>query len=219
MTTLDQLLEPIRHSPLLPRILEELQLQIAKEQQIRNRFYEEMSPDQKVEFIDGEVIFHSPAKNRHVIATGCIFRSMSLFVDVNRLGTVKSEKCLCSFPRNDYEPDVVFFGLEKSSQLHLDTLQFPVPDLIVEVLSESTESRDRGTKFIDYSAQGVMEYWIIDTERRVLEQYLQEANGLVLKKKSDSGVVESHAIPGFAIEIAALFDEQKNLEAIRKWFD
>ena len=217
MTTLDQLIEPIRHSPLLPRIVEELQLQIAKEQQLRTRFYEEMTPEQKVEFIDGEVIFHSPAKNRHVIATGFIFRSMSLFVDLNRLGTVKSEKCLCSFPRNDYAPDVVFFGLEKSSQLHLDTLQFPVPDLIVEVLSESTESRDRGTKFIDYFAQGVIEYWIIDTERRVLEQYLQEANGLALKKKSDSGIVESQAIPGFAIEIATLFDEQKNLEAIRNW--
>lgn len=66
-------------------------------------------------------------------------------------------------------------------------------------------------------SQGVIEYWIIDTERCVLEQYLQEDNGLALKKKSDSGIVESRAIPGFAIEIAALFDEQKNLEAIRKW--
>lgn len=55
--TLDQLMEPIRHSPLLPRIVEELQLQIAKEQQLRTRFYEEMTPEQKVEFIDGEVIF------------------------------------------------------------------------------------------------------------------------------------------------------------------
>ena len=213
--TFDQLIEPIRHSPLLPRIVEELLQQIAREQQVRSRFYAEMTPDQKVEFIDGEVLFHSPAKNRHVIATGCIFRAMSLFVDSNRLGTVKSEKCLCKFPRNDYEPDVVFFGPEKSSQFDLDTLQFPVPDLIVEVLSDSTEVRDRGTKFIDYSAQGVTEYWIVDTEHRVLEQYLQEKGGLELKKKSDSGMVESRAISGFAIDIAALFDEQKNLEAIR----
>ena len=87
--------------------------------------------------------------------------------------------------------------------------------MIVEVLSDSTEARDRGTKFIDYSARGVTEYWIVDTERRVLEQYLQEKEGLELKKKSDSGKVECRAIPGFAIDIAALFDEQKNLEAIR----
>ena len=216
MTAWNQMIEPIRHSPLLPRIVEELQQQIAKEQQLRTRFYQEMTPEQKVEFIDGEVIFHSPAKNRHVITTGLVFRLMSLFVDKYRVGTVKSEKCLCSFPRNDYEPDVVYFGPEKSSLLHLDTSQFPVPDLIVEVLSESTESRDRGAKFIDYSAQGVTEYWIIDSESRVLEQFLQEKNGLELKKKSDSGIVESRAIPGFTIAIEALFDEQKNLEAIRQ---
>lgn len=214
--TLDQLIEPIRHSPLLPRIVEKLLQQIAREQQIRSRFYAEMTPDQKVEFIDGEVLFHSPAKNRHVIATGCIFQAMNIYVVANRLGTVKSEKCLCVFPRNDYEPDVVYFGPEKSSLLNLDTLQFPVPDLIVEVLSESTENRDRGTKFIDYSAQGVAEYWIVDTVHRVLEQFLQGNEGLELRKKSDSGMVESRAIPGFAIDIEALFDEQKNLESIRK---
>ncbi len=213
--TLDQLIEPIRHSPLLPRIVEELLQQIARERELRSRFYSEMTAEQKAEFIGGEVIFHSPAKNRHVISTGLIFQAMNIYVIANRLGTVKSEKCLCVFPRNDYEPDVVFFGPEKSSQLDLDTLQFPVPDLIVEVLSESTESRDRGTKFIDFSAQGVTEYWIVDTEHRALEQYLQEKEGLELKKKSDSGLVESRAIPGFAIDIAALFDEQRNLEAIR----
>ncbi len=214
--TLDQLIEPIRHSPLLPRIVEELLQQIAREQQLRATFYAEMTPEQKVEFIDGTAVFHSPAKNRHVIATGCIFQAMNIFVIANRLGTVKSEKCLCVFPRNDYEPDVVFFGVEKSSRLNLDTLKFPVPDLVVEVLSESTEARDRGTKFIDYSAQGVTEYWIVDSERRVLEQYLHEKDGLELKKKSDSGLVESRAIPGFVFAIEALFDEQKNLESIRK---
>ncbi len=213
--TFDQLIEPIRHSPLLPRIVEELLQQIAREQELRSRFYAEMTPEQKAEFIDGETIFHSPAKNRHVITTGLIFQAMNIYVISNRLGTVKSEKCLCVFPRNDYEPDVVFFGSEKSSQLHLDTLQFPVPDLIVEVLSESTESRDRGMKFIDYSAQGVTEYWIVDSERRVLEQYVNEKGGLELKKKSDSGIVQCRAIPGFSIDIEALFDEQRNLEAIR----
>lgn len=78
--TLDQLIEPIRHSPLLPRIVEKLLQQIAREQQIRSRFYAEITPDQKVEFIDGEVLFHSPAKNRHVIATGCIFQAMNIYV-------------------------------------------------------------------------------------------------------------------------------------------
>ena len=55
----------------------------------------------------------------------------------------------------------------------------------------------------------------MDSERRVLEQYLNEKDGLELKKKSDSGLLESRAIPGFVFAIEALFDEQKNLESIR----
>jgi Uma2 family endonuclease len=213
--TFEQLIESIRHSPLLPTIVLELQQQIAREQKLRSAFYQDMTPEQKVEFIDGEVVLHSPAKNQHLIATGCIFRVMGLFVDLRKLGTVKSEKCLCVFPRNDYEPDVVFFGIEKSARLQSNTLQFPVPDLVVEVLSDSTESRDRGAKFIDYAAQGVLEYWIVDAEQRMLEQYLLRSSTYQLKKKSDSGVVECQAIQGFSIEITALFDSQKNLEAVR----
>jgi Uma2 family endonuclease len=213
--TFEQLIESVRHSPLLPTIVLELQQQIAHEQKLRSSFYQDMTPEQKIEFIDGEVILHSPAKNQHLIATGCIFQAMNLFVIAHRLGTVKTEKCLCVFPRNDYEPDVVFFGIEKSARLQLDTLQFPVPDLVVEVLSDSTEAKDRGAKFIDYAAQGVVEYWIVDAEQRVLEQYLLRGSTYQLNKKSDSGMVESQAIKGFSIEITALFDEQKNLEAIR----
>jgi len=54
--------------------------------------------------------------------------------------------------------------------------------------------------------------------RRVLEQYINEKGVLELKKKSNSGTVESKAISGFVIEIATLFDEQKNLDAIRLLF-
>ena len=52
----------------------------------------------------------------------------------------------------------------------------------------------------------------------MLEQYINEKGVLELKKKSNSGTVESKAISGFVIEIATLFDEQKNLDAIRLLF-
>ena len=58
----------------------------------------------------------------------------------------------------------------------------------------------------------------MDSERRVLEQYINEKGVLELKKKSNSGTVESKAISGFVIEIATLFDEQKNLDEIRLLF-
>ena len=160
MTTLN--LEPILHSPRLPDIAAVLNERLRDETARRERFYEEMSDDQKVEFIDGEVVMHSPARNRHLTAKLNLTRLISTFVDQHGLGVVRDEKCLCVFPRNDYEPDIVFFGTEKVSRFHSNTMKFPVPEFAVEVLSETTEHRDRGVKFEDYEAHGVQEYWIID---------------------------------------------------------
>jgi len=96
-------------------------------------------------------------------------------------------------------------------------MRFPAPDLIVEILSPSTEARDRGVKFTDYAAHGVREYWIIDPVAQVLEQYLLlETGEYDLALKSDSGSVKSTAIPGFEIPIRAVFDANENIAALEK---
>ncbi len=175
-----------------------------------------MTHDQKIEFIDGEVVLHSPARNRHLDVTGCIYKLLHTSVVIHRLGQVKSEKCLCVFPRNDYEPDVVFFGPSKSASLSPDTMKFPVPDMAVEVLSQSTKDRDRGVKFEDFASNGVEEYWIVDADTQNVEQYLLENGEYTLALKSGSGMLKSRVVNGLAFPIEAIFDEQKNLQAIRK---
>ena len=40
------------------------------------------------------------------------------------------------------------------------------PDLVVEILSPSTELNDRGTKFQTYQKYGVREYWILDEAKQ-----------------------------------------------------
>jgi Uma2 family endonuclease len=174
-----------------------------------------MTPDQKVEFIDGEVVMHSPARNSHLIVTLNISRLLSVYVDLNKLGELRIEKCLCAFPRNDYEPDLVFFGPEKSAGLTPETMKFPVPDLIVEVLSPSTEARDRGVKFEDYALHGVAEYWIVDAEARTVEQYLLSGEIYKLELKSHSGHLVSRVIEGFRAPIKAFFESDANLAALR----
>ncbi len=215
MTTLN--LEPILHSPRLPDIAAVLNERLRDETTRRERFYEEMSDDQKAEFIDGEVVMHSPARNRHLTAKLKLAKLMDTFVDRHGLGAVRDEKCLCVFPRNDYEPDIVFFGPEKASRFHSNTMKFPVPDFAVEVLSETTERFDRGVKFEDYEAHGVQEYWIIDpTEgRETVEQYVLEDGSFQLRLKSGSGEIASQVILNFCIPIRAIFDTKENLAALK----
>ena len=215
MNAVRDLIAPIQSSPLLPELVAELSSILAAERQRRGKFYEEMTPEMKVEFIEGEVVIHSPAKNSHLDVTYNIGTLLGSFVRAKNLGEVKLEKCLCVFPRNDYEPDVVFFGLSKAATLWPETMKFPVPDLVVEVLSESTEKRDRGLKFQDYEAHGVQEYWIVDAERRILEQHVLRDGRYELRMKSGSGVLASEAVYGFKISVEAIFDSKVNTDALR----
>ena len=215
MTTLD--LESILHSPRLPDIAAVLNERLRDETERREHFYDEMSDDQKVEFIGGEIVMHSPARNRHLTAQLALAKLIDTFVELHNLGAVRAEKCLCVFPRNDYEPDIVFFGPEKANRFHSETMKFPVPDFVVEILSDTTERRDRGVKFEDYEAHGVQEYWIIDpTEgRETVEQYVLEEGSFQLRLKSGSGEIASQVIPNFRISIRAVFNTKENLAALK----
>jgi len=216
-SVIESAIEPLLHSPLLPEIAETLQSRVREESVRRRKFYEELRDDQKAEFIDGHVVLHSPARDKHIAVRQNLERLLGTYVSLQELGKVRTEKCLCVFPRNDYEPDVVFFGPEKAAGLADDTMKFPVPDFVVEVLSESTEDRDRGVKFEDYESHGVAEYWIIDADAEVVEQYLRRGNRFSLALKSGSGEIASPTVPGFRIPIRALFHPADNLAALRQF--
>ena len=47
-----------------------------------------------------------------------------------------------------------------------------VPDLIVEILSPSTEKKDRIDKLLLYEKYGVKEYWLVDPIRKSVTVYL-----------------------------------------------
>ena len=214
----DTVVSDIMNSPQAPMILEELQQAWAEEQARRQRFYEEMDEEQKVEFIQGEVIVHSPARKRHLDAAGNIYTSLNLFVNRHQLGEVFTEKALIQLTRNDFEPDVCFFKLEKSEQFEEDQLFFPAPDLVVEVLSDSTQKRDRGIKLEDYQLHGVEEYWIVDAKQKVIEQYHLEAKQYQLVTKAQEGHIRSFAIQGLILPISAIFDEVQLMRFIGSLF-
>ena len=87
-------------------------------------------------------------------------------------------------------------------------------DLVIEVLSDSTEDKDREIKFQDYEAHEVMEYWIIDAENQVLEQHILTSIGYELHLKSDNGYVKR--VAGFSMPIEAILNEEINLTTLQQ---
>ena len=196
-------------------IIDEVKKALDKERERRLKFYNDITEQEKVEFINGEIITHSSAKKRHTNAAGLLYTLLSIYVRKNDLGFVGIEKVMISLTRNDYEPDVCFFRKEKAAKFSDDEMLYPAPDLVAEVLSPSTQGRDRGVKFKDYQAHGIAEYWIVDAENQTLEQYHLFGEEYQLILKSAVGDVKSFAVEGFQIPIRAIFDDAENLKAIQ----
>ncbi len=181
----------------------------------RRYFYDVVTEQQKAEFINGEIIVHSPVKYQHNQASFRLAGLLSAYVQRRDLGSVGHEKLLITLTRNDYEPDICFFRSEKARNFAPDQSKFPAPDLAVEVLSDSTETVDRGIKFEDYAAHGVDEYWIVDPVAETIEQYLLQEGVYRLAVKVKTGTIASTVVTGFEIPVRAVFDGTEQLAALQ----
>ena len=101
----------LEQSPQLPDHIARLEATFQAEQRRRAQFVEEIDESVKAEFINGEVIIHSPARLAHseVVLRASIL--LSCYANRHKLGQVLVEKTLIRCRRNDYEPDINFFKL------------------------------------------------------------------------------------------------------------
>jgi Uma2 family endonuclease len=70
---------------------------------------------------------------------------------------------------NGIQPDLVFLSKERLDMVGRRGIE-GAPDLVVEILSPSTRSRDRGVKQRRYAAAGVRYYWIVDPRSHSLDE-------------------------------------------------
>jgi len=206
----EQILKEIIERPDVYLILQQAKSILGNEYIKRKQFYKEVSENQKAEFINGQIVLHSPVRQIHNQTNLLLASLLNAYVNKNDLGFIGIEKIMISLTRNDYEPDICFFKKEKSNQFKPEQVLFPAPDFVVEILSESTKKNDRGIKFRDYEAHGIEEYWIIDPEKKIIEQYHLEDQQYIEAKKSDDGVIKSFVVEGFEILIQSIFDKEMN---------
>lgn len=204
--------------PTLPFVVEKLQKHLQDEAKRREEFYNQIDETQKAEFINGKVVMHSPASYGHNVALKRLLRAMDDFVQKFSLGYVGFEKMMIHLTRNSYEPDICFFTTEQAQKFDKTDKLFPAPELVVEVLSPSTEKYDRKIKFEDYEQHNVKEYWLIDPIGEKVEQYVLKNKNYQQKFNSTHGQIESEVIAGFRINAELIFDDDLFFEFINKEF-
>jgi len=197
--------------------MNELSSYIKTEEEKRQNFYATITEQEKAEFINGEVVFHSPVIRKHNQIGMKLLKVLDTFVSTRQLGFVGYEKILIRLSRNDFEPDICFFQKEVADTFSDKTMFFPAPDFIAEILSKSTEKNDRGVKFEDYAFHGVKEYWLIDPENETIEQYLlDDGSKYQLFVKLNEGMIYCKTIDGFNIPVQALFNEAINNDTLKQ---
>jgi Uma2 family endonuclease len=124
---------------------------------------------------------------------------LSVFVDKNDLGAVYSEpfQIRLGARRRRRMPDVFFVAKARMDVVHEQEVE-GAPDLVVEILSPESQSRDWREKFLEYELVGVREYWIVDPVSGLIEAY-QWQDGKFAGIKEKDGKIASEVLRGFFV--------------------
>ncbi|GAB3490804.1 Uma2 family endonuclease [Spirosoma knui] len=214
----DELIAELLDAPDAQLIINRVQAMLDDEKKRRQEFYEWLTDEVKAEFINGEVIMHSPVKRRHLRASGNLATLLRIYMQFYDLGEVDIEKAMVTLTRNDYEPDICYWRKEVADTFTDDTMQHPAPDLVVEILSKATAKRDRGIKYEDYAAHGVREYWLVDPTRQTVEQFQLDEEFMAFDAVGNfhlNDTIKALTLPDFSIPVRAIFESEANKEALR----
>ena len=80
-----------------------------------------------------------------------------------------------------------------------------VPDLAIEILSESNPQHDRVLKLEMYQRVGLAEYWIVDPEEEFVDAYVLK-EGILVLVGAFRDAIESQTIPGTKVNLAEVWN-------------
>src|SRR5262245_29450852 len=109
-------------------------------------------------------------------------------------------------------PDIAGWRLENLPE-YPETNYFTVaPDWICEVLSASTERRDRTVKTRIYAEQGIAHFWIVDPRQQMLEAFgLREGQWVLFGSWSADDIVSEPPFDAISFSLADLWPLDKPL--------
>jgi Uma2 family endonuclease len=108
---------------------------------------------------------------------------------------------------NQVQPDLIFIKKENMGIFHEQGWIRGVPDLLVEIISKGTLTRDTEEKFEIYQKYGVSEYWLVFPEQQCIEVFTL-ANllySLYCSTDNTNGKVVSKILTDFELDSKLVF--------------
>ena len=162
--------------------------------------------DKRYQLLHGELILAPSPTDRHQAIMGTLF--FLLYQHNLETGSGRVRMAPLDVHLSEYDltqPDILFVSNDRASIITAANIQ-GAPDLVVEILSPSTERFDRGYKRTMYARNGVREYWLVDPAGETVEVMTEAEEGFVTESiYQRDQILVSPLLPGLSIELNRIF--------------
>jgi Uma2 family endonuclease len=143
----------------------------------------------RYEVIDGQLFVTPAPVPEHQGAVAALCAYLWSYVHQRELGQVYGAPVGVVLDEETVvQPDLVYVSREHQQMIGKRSID-GAPDLVVEILSPGTRSRDRGIKQRRYAGSSIPHYWIVDPRTRALEAYRLGEQGYELTGTHGPGSV------------------------------
>lgn len=162
-------------------------------------------PRKLYELVEGTLVEKAMGHVESIVAAELV-RVLGNFIKQHQLGYCTGADDLIELmPKLVRGPDVSFTSWTQRPEGTADTdaISKVVPNLVVEVLSESNSRGEIAKKLKDYFFAGVRLAWVIDPRARTASVYTGPDDATVVA--ADGALTGGDVLPGFELPLAALF--------------
>ncbi len=166
--------------------------------------------EQRMEYINGEVFMLASPGVVHQIVSDNLFlqfsqaligkpcRAFTAPFDINLPQPGSSNPSVC-------QPDLLI-ACDFMTQMDEKGRYTGLPSLVVEILSDTTRSKDLFLKLQIYLRAGIREYWIIEpSNRSVMVYWVEEDGSEHFRLHTDEEVITSHVFPNLSVPLTEIW--------------
>ena len=161
------------------------------------------------EVIDGDHYVTPAPKTKHQKVSFNLTVAMGSFVKQQGLGLVLAAPSdVILSDENVVQPDLLFVSTARASIVTEDNIH-GAPDLVVEIISETTRKKDEVTKRKLYERFGVQEYWVVDSELETVKIFRRAQQGYsraVELSKEANDILTTELLAGLNLALTEIFD-------------
>ncbi len=172
--------------------------------------------DERMEIINGEIVMMASPSTTHQRISRELFKQLVNFLDGKPCEAFSAPYDVRLFERNGDEPNDVDTVVQPDILVVCDKSKIDdkgvkgAPDLVIEILSPSTQGHDSFIKLNLYQQAGVREYWIVDPETKTVKVFLLDNEGAyhTAKAYKQTDIAKVNALNGCFIELSKIFPEE-----------